>query len=608
MNQTCKVEIVTALLLCFFFAACGNLGPTGGHRAEFLVTLTSLSPSSVMAGGPPFTLTVNGSNFQSAPQTLVWNGGQRLNSTNVTASEATFAIDAGMIANPGNMSIQFIDGINNNQLSNALTLTVNPRGQTACALFGTYTYLFAGFETVSQEFGVNEGGAAVLGAFGVDADGTVSGEQSFYFYPFELNGTVYTGTCTNSTVPNQGTLVLNFSGPGGTSAGTSSYTFVLEQGGAEPSQGRLFEPSQSTAFLGTTSGSGVFRQIAPNSALNGSYVFGLMGTDENANEGGGSQISAVGSFTVNNGNVTAGVADINDGGAVTANAPLSGSVSSNPSDAFSPVSISLSMGGGQYLGFTAYVDSSGSGLALGGTNAQHNVLAGFISPQANPGTYNNGSLSAPIILSTEGTPPPLYSGGAFKSASDTTIGLASGFDSNAGTFNLLFDNVSGGVANLNQTATGATYNVASNGRTTVSYTSGGQTHNYVYYLDNVNDGYILGLDDNAEFGFFQPQASGPFTTGSINDTVAAGTFLPETPGSPNLATEVTLNNGNLTASTPSGALSGTYSVAATGRGTATVNLPVLGTNDLVLYVIDPQSVVVMGSDNTTADAITFMHF
>lgn len=570
------------------------------------MTLTSLSPLSVMAGGPQFKLTVNGSNFQSEPQILVWNGGQQLNSTNVTASQATFAIDASLIANPGNISIQFIDGINNNQLSNALTLTVNPRGQTACALFGTYTYLFTGFETASQGFGVNEGGVSVLGAFGVDADGTISGEQSFFFYPFEQNGASYTGTCTNSSVPNQGTLMLNFSGPGGTSAGTSSYTFVVEQGGAEPSQGRLFEPSQSTAFLGTTSGSGVFRQTTPNSALNGSYVFGLMGTDEYG-KGGVSQISAVGIFTVNGGNVTAGVADINDGGAVTANVPLSGSVFPNSSDAFSPVVIDLSTGG-QILGFTAYVDSSGSGLALGGTNAQHNVLAGFISPQANPGTYNNGSLSAPIILSTEGTPPPLYSGGAFTSASDTTIGLASGFDTNAATFNLLFDNVSGGVANLNQTVTGATYNVASNGRTTVSYTSGGQTHNYVYYLDNVNGGYILGLDNNAEFGFLQPQASGPFTTGSMNDTVAAGTFLPETPGSPNLATEVTLNNGNLTASTPSGALSGTYSVAATGRGTATVNLPVLGTNDLVLYVIDPQSVVVMGSDNTTADAITFMHF
>lgn len=81
-----------------------------------------------------------------------------------------------------------------------------------------------------------------------------------------------------------------------------------------------------------------------------------------------------------------------------------------------------------------------------------------------------------------------------------------------------------------------------------------------------------------------------------------------TPASPNIATEITLKNGTLSANTPAGALAGTYAVAPSGRGTASVNLPVLGANNLVLYVIGPGSVVVMGSDNTTSNAITFMHF
>jgi hypothetical protein len=69
-----------------------------------------------------------------------------------------------------------------------------------------------------------------------------------------------------------------------------------------------------------------------------------------------------------------------------------------------------------------------------------------------------------------------------------------------------------------------------------------------------------------------------------------------------------LNNGTLSANPLAGALTGTYTVAPSGRGTASVNLPVLGGNDLVFYVIGPESVEVMGADNTTADAITFMHF
>ena len=186
--------------------------------------------------------------------------------------------------------------------------------------------------------------------------------------------------------------------------------------------------------------------------------------------------------------------------------------------------------------------------------------------------------------------------------------MASGFNSGAGTFNLQFDQVSGGVANLNQNAAAA-YSVASNGRATVSYKVGGNMIDYVYYLDDSNDGFILGETGNAaEFGFFQPQAAGPFTASTINGTLASATFLPMTPASPNLATEITLNNGTLSASTPAGALTGTYTVAASGRGTASVDLPVLGGSNLVLYVIGPGSVEVMGGDNTTTNAITFMHF
>ena len=79
--------------------------------------------------------------------------------------------------------------------------------------------------------------------------------------------------------------------------------------------------------------------------------------------------------------------------------------------------------------------------------------------------------------------------------------IASGFNSGAGTFNFLQDNVSGGTAHLNKSITGATYNVAADGRATVSYASCGTTHNYVYYLDNSNDGYILGLDKQRRVQF-----------------------------------------------------------------------------------------------------------
>jgi hypothetical protein len=525
-------------------------------------------------------------------------------------TQATYVIDAALIASPGNVSIVLtVPSAPGDRPSNALTLTIVPRTTTACALFGLYHFLFTGFENTQGSAKDNQP-VMVVGAFGVDANGNLNGEEDINEYPFaggggDLASALITGTCTNSATPNQGTLTFTLmNNPAFT--GTFTYTFALQPGGSGPPRGRLAEPNEMNPSFGTISGSGVFVATAPDAALNGDYAFGLAGSDTFGG-GSGNQIGAVGRFTYSNGNLSAGVGDINDGGAVTANAPVTGTALPFPSDLYSRTGLNVTIGGQQAI-LIIYANSSGGGFAIGGISQGTKALVGFISPQADAGAYNDGSFNAPLVFSTWGAPAPLYTGASYTASSDTTLGLASGFNSGAGTFNLQFDQVSGGVANLIQNSA-ATYSVASNGRTTISYTSGGNTVNYVYYLDSANDGFILGESGKAaEFGFFQPQTSGPFTTATIDGTFSSGTFLPLAPASPNLVTEITLNNGTLSANTPAGALTGTYTVAPSGRGTASVNLPALGGSNLVFYVIGPNSVAVMGSDNTTSDAITFMHF
>ena len=610
-------KIAAFFLLVLATSGCGNLGPTGGHRGEFTAgTITSLSPSTITAGGPPFELIVHGSNFSPGNfDVLLWNGVQQIPAVGQGMSagdttQATYVIDAALITNPGNVSIVLtVPSAPGDRPSNALTLTIVPRTTTACALFGLYNFLFTGFEKTEGSARDNQP-VMVVGAFGVDANGNVNGEEDISEYPFvastvDLPTAFITGTCTNSATPNQGTLTFTLmNNPAFT--GTFTYTFVLQQGGSGPPRGRLAEPNEMNPSVGTISGTGVFVPSAPDAVLNGDYAFGLVGSDTFGG-GSGSQIGVAGRFNYSNGNLSAGVGDINEGGAVTANAPVTGTTLPFPSDLYSRTGLNLTIGG-QQADLAIYANSSGGGFAIGGISQGTKALVGFVSPQANAGAYNDGSLNAPLVFSTWGAPAPLYTGASYTASSDTTLGLASGFNSGAGTFDLQFDQVSGGVANLSQSAA-ATYSVASNGRTTVSYTSGGNTVNYVYYLDSVNDGFILGESGNAaEFGFFQPQAGGPFTTATINGTLSSATFLPLTPASPNLATEITLNNGTLSANTPAGALSGTYTVAPSGRGTASVNLPVLGGSNLVFYVVGPGNVVVMGSDSTMSDAITFMHF
>jgi hypothetical protein len=568
-----------------------------------------------MAGGPPFLLTVNGSNFLGGQVTLVWNGGQQITSISsgtISHAQAVFPIDAALIANPGNFSIAVVDGISGNQLSNALTLTVTPRAATACALFGTYHYLLTGFD--------KNGPMLAAGGFGVDAGGNVVGEYGFGdpFNPFLFFGnpavgdTGLSGQCTNGATPNQGTLTLSC--VCGFATFTYTYTFIVQEGGG----GRLVESNDPTGVFGNISGSGFFAQVIPDSMFNGDYAFGVAGTDGFGDGGLWTHTGAVGAFTLSNGNLN-GFTDVNDGGTVISDAALSGPPATNPPspplspDAYSIGRLNVTIAGLQdSVELYMLVTSPTAGFLVApipspvlppGTPGGV-VLGGIVSSQVNGDAFGNSSLNAPLVFTTLGAPPPL----CCTTSTDTALGLASSFNSAAGTFNLQLDSVSGGVASLNQTITGATYSVATNGRATVSYTSGGKAANYVYYLDDANDGFILGLGNTAEFGLFHPQAAGPLSTASINGTFASATFLPLVPSSPNLATEITLNNGNLSASTPSGALSGTYSVAASGRGAASVNLPVLGGSDLVFYVISPSSVVLMGSDNTATDAVTLMHF
>ena len=83
-------------------------------------TSTSLLPSSAAAGGPAFTLTVNGSNFVSG-SVVLWNGTSR-NTTFVSLTQLTAAIPAADIAAAGSASVTVRNP--DQAVSNALTFTI----------------------------------------------------------------------------------------------------------------------------------------------------------------------------------------------------------------------------------------------------------------------------------------------------------------------------------------------------------------------------------------------------------------------------------------------------------------------------------------------------
>ena len=107
-------------------------------------TLTSLSPSSAAAGGPAFTLTVNGSNFVNS-SVVRWKGENRT-TTFVSATQLTAAIAAVDIAVAGS----------------ALVTVQNPGGAVSDALTFTITASPGSPGAISREVWTGVGGTSVV--------------------------------------------------------------------------------------------------------------------------------------------------------------------------------------------------------------------------------------------------------------------------------------------------------------------------------------------------------------------------------------------------------------------------------------------------------------
>jgi hypothetical protein len=554
----------------------GGGGGNGGTPPG--ATLTSLSPTTVTAGGPTFTLTINGSGFTEGG-TVNLNGASLGSYTYVSAAQVTILVGFSQIPAPGAATIDV--QIPNAEKSNGLTLSVNSFSTSACVLFGPYDFFFTGFDS--------DGPVTIAGSFGVDTDGNITGEQDVKTSSRTGVAEAITGgSCVNGATANTGTLTL-------TSAGEMmTYTFVTQTHPAPGVKGRM---AASAAMSGGFSGSGRF-VLAGGGFLSGDYVLGIVGNDAS-----GARMGVLGRFTDTTpglntpGTLSAGMGDINDNGTLATQVAISGTI--GVPDAYSR-SLAMISVGAETLQLAIYVAGAGAGFAANADpGASSPRLAGFVNSQANAGVYNNGNLDAPVVLSLWGaTPAPAVT-------SDTSLGIASGFNSQLGTFNLLLDEVAGGVAALDQSIAGATYSIAANGRGVASFTSGGKAHDVILYLDAFNDGYVLGTGADVSYGFFEAQANGPFSNSSIHGSFAAGTWLSSVATAPNTVGELTFNSDL----TVSGAATGTYAVDASGsgRGTATLNAPLFGSNNVVFYIGAANFVVMMGSDAVTNDAISFLN-
>src|SRR5712691_4059711 len=113
--------LVVMVLLSFYTAGCGGYSsPSGTMMGGGAVTISELAPNSATAGGPGFTLTVNGSGF-GTDAVVYWNGAIR-STTYVTGKQLTTAISAADIATKGMVPVYVRTS---GQNSNTVNFTVN---------------------------------------------------------------------------------------------------------------------------------------------------------------------------------------------------------------------------------------------------------------------------------------------------------------------------------------------------------------------------------------------------------------------------------------------------------------------------------------------------
>src|SRR5580704_6741393 len=95
---------ILGIVSLVFLAGCGGGSKSLGNQPPPPTpTITTISPNSAVAGGPAFTLTLNGTNFVAS--SMVNFGGAAPTATFVNSTQLTAAIPAASIASTGTPAV-----------------------------------------------------------------------------------------------------------------------------------------------------------------------------------------------------------------------------------------------------------------------------------------------------------------------------------------------------------------------------------------------------------------------------------------------------------------------------------------------------------------------
>jgi hypothetical protein len=452
---------------------------------------------------------------------------------------------------------------------------------------GAYAFFFHGFDT--------QGVVTMDGAIVTNGSGTVSGGSEDIN---RVSGTtlaaVVTGTYAIGT-DGRGTMTLTATNGVGQKL-TSVYQLVLDSDG----NARFFEndASNTTPPPLPTFGEGIMkRQVGSNFAganFSGNYAFGLTGQDLTT-----APASLVGVIHADGGTtITPGTLDFNDAGLYSPGLPASGnfSVSSTVGRLVTSLIFQIPSSAQVTLNFACYFVSSTDlfVIEIDTTDATHPRIGGEMILQDPATVFDNTALNGGSVLS--GT-------GVHMNAS-AFVGLLSSASNGSAT--VAFNQNAGGTITQG-TAIPGSYVMTPNGRVEFTGFGGLGPRFAAAYLTGVNQGFLIGSDNDSTEGLLENQVGAPFNASSILGSYAlsapnpadnlVSNLIGQTSGNGASLLQGVVDEVNSSGQNPAQSFVGNYLLSASGQGTITTNTPVGIPTNLALYVVSPSRIRMISTDS-----------
>jgi hypothetical protein len=470
-----------------------------------------------------------------------------------------------------NPSIAVTDETTSNTVSEPVSFTINPSGNPLPD--GNYAFQFNGNAAGGNPVGINGIFQVTKGAVGIG-----------FYNENELNQTPQaqqdiTGGSASIAPNGLGQLELTLQG-GNVTFALAAPASALTTGSDTDIRIIEFDDTTGTGMRG----SGVLKAANFNgslSAIKGGYAFAFSGWDMH------SQPAAVaGSFQADGlGNITSGIADVNDNGTLSSYTAVTGTYTTDP---VGSGVITLKLAAGLTVTYTYYQVTPTELLATSGdlSSATIPLVSGSALQQTGP--FSNASFTGANVLELNGN--------ALQTAfyiPDITLGLLAS-DGN-GNLAAAYDEYKGSLI-APQTYT-ATYTVdPATGRTPITASA---TRAILYLVSN-KKAFVLGADASTSSGLLEAQAGLPFTNTSLKGNYLGGTIpwpalnvvsLIAADGAGNA--QFTSNSSGSKGLQSDQKISGTYSVDALGRAVFTVSGDA---TPRIFYVVSPTKTVLLSGD------------